>query len=199
MTPSQQRIVKQASQSAIAQLWDSLVPLTSVNSFMQTGAHPDDETTKLLARLSIGDGVRTSYVCGVRGEGGQNDIGTELRAELGVLRTREMENAAAILNMQLYWLNEEYDGSIFDFGLSKSAVETFEIWGKERTIEALVRAIRTERPDVIAPTFLDIPGQHGHHRAITLATEAAFALAADPQAFPDHMASGLRPWQVKKY
>ena len=199
MTPSQQRIVKQASQSAITQLWDSLVPLTSVSSFMQTGAHPDDETTRLLARLSIGDGVRISYVCGVRGEGGQNDIGTELCAALGVLRTREMEHAASILNMQLFWLNEEYDGSIFDFGLSKSAVETFEIWGKERTIEGLVRAIRTERPDVIAPTFLDIPGQHGHHRAITVATQEAFALAADPHAFPEQIAAGLRPWQVKKY
>ncbi len=198
MTPSQQRIVEQASQSAITRLWDSLMPLTTISSFMQTGAHPDDETTRLLARLSIGDGVRTSYVCGVRGEGGQNDIGTESRAALGVLRSREMERAAAIVNMQLYWLNEEYDGSIFDFGLSKSADETFEIWGRERTIEGLVRAIRTERPDVIAPTFLDIPGQHGHHRAITLATEAAFFLAADPDAFPAQIAAGLRPWQIKK-
>lgn len=199
MTPSQQRIMRQASQSAITKLWDSLVPLRSVCSFMQTGAHPDDETTRLLARLSKGDGVRLSYVCGVRGEGGQNDIGTELRATLGVLRTREMEQAARVLDMQLFWLNEEYDGPIFDFGLSKSPTETFEHWGHERTVAGLVRAIRTERPDVMAPTFLDIPGQHGHHRAITVATEEAITLAADPEAFPEQLAAGLRPWQVKKY
>ncbi len=198
MTPSQQRIVQQAAQSAITRLWDSLVALKSVSSFMQTGAHPDDETSRLIARLSKADGIRVSYVCGVRGEGGQNDLGTELRSALGVLRTREMERAAGTLNMALYWLNEEYDGAIFDFGLSKSPTETFEHWGHERTVEGLVRAIRTERPDVIAPTFLDIPGQHGHHRAITVATEEAFALAADPQAFPHHLADGLRPWQVKK-
>ncbi len=199
MTPSQLRIMRQASQSAIASLWDSLVPLRSVGSFMQTGAHPDDETSRLLARLSRGDGVRVSYVCAVRGEGGQNDIGTELRATLGVLRTREMEQAAKVLDMQLYWLNEEFDGPIFDFGLSKSATETFEHWGRERTVAGLVRAIRTERPDVMAPTFLDIPGQHGHHRAITVATEEAIALAADPNAFPQQLAAGLRPWQVKKF
>ncbi len=198
MTPNQRRITQQASQSAIVQLWDSLVALGSVNCFMQTGAHPDDETTRLLARLAKGDGARVAYACGVRGEGGQNDIGRELRNSLGVLRTREMEAAADVLGMELYWLNEDYDGAIFDFGFSKSSEETFEIWGKERTLERLVRAIRAARPDCIAPTFLDVGGQHGHHRAITAATIEAFRLAADGSAFPEHRAAGLMPWQVKK-
>ncbi len=198
MTPSQKRIFEQASGSAITRLWDSLVPLTSVNSFLQTGAHPDDETTRLLARLAKADGVRLGYVCAVRGEGGQNDIGTEARSVLGVLRTREMERAAAVLDMELFWMNEEAEGAIFDFGLSKTAEETFGYWGRERTVERLVRTIRTFRPDVIAPTFLDVPGQHGHHRAVTQATEEAYRLAADPDAFPEHATEGLAPWQAAK-
>ncbi len=198
MTPDQKRIVEQASDSAIARLWDALVPLTSVNSFLQTGAHPDDETTRLLARLAKADGVRLGFACGVRGEGGQNDIGTENRSVLGVLRTREMERAAAVLDMELFWLNEEIEGAIFDFGLSKTAEETFGYWGRERTVERLVRAIRAFRPDVVAPTFLDVPGQHGHHRAITQATEEAFHLAADADAFPEHARDGLAPWQAAK-
>ncbi|MEE8272009.1 MAG: NEW3 domain-containing protein [Alphaproteobacteria bacterium] len=198
MTPDQRRLERHAADSAIVRLWESLVPLTSINSFLQTGAHPDDETSRLLARLAKGDGVRVGYACAVRGEGGQNAIGTEARNELGVLRTREMEGAAATLGMTLYWLNEEFDGAIFDFGLSKSADEAFRHWGRERTLERLVRAIRTFRPDVMAPTFLDVPGQHGHHRAVTVATEEAFHLAADPAAFPDHLHDGLLPWQVKK-
>jgi len=198
MTPDQKRILDQAAGSAIARLWDSLVPLKSVSSFLQTGAHPDDETTRLLARLAKADGVRLGYACAVRGEGGQNDIGTESRSVLGVLRTREMERAAAVLDMELFWLNEEIDGAIFDFGLSKSAEETFGYWGRERTVERLVRVIRSFRPDVLAPTFLDVPGQHGHHRAVTQATEEAFRLAADPQAFPEHARDGLAPWQAAK-
>lgn len=198
MTPDQKRIFEQASGSAITRLWDSLMPLTSVNSFLQTGAHPDDETTRLLARLAKSDGVRLGYVCAVRGEGGQNDIGTEARSVLGVLRTREMERAAAVLDMELFWMNEEAEGAIFDFGLSKTAEETFGYWGRERTVERLVRTIRTFRPDVVAPTFLDVPGQHGHHRAVTQATEEAFRLAADPAAFPEHAKEGLTPWQAAK-
>ena len=179
-------------------LWDALVPLRSINAFMQTGAHPDDETSPLLARLSKGDGVRVAYACAVRGEGGQNVIGTELDNAMGVLRTREMEHAVRVLGAELYWLNEDYDGAIFDFGFSKSPVETFERWGRERTVERIVRAIRTFRPEVIAPTFLDVGGPHGHHRAVTVATGEAFTLAADPTAFPEQIAKGLRPWQVKK-
>ncbi len=198
MTPDQQRIAAQASASAITRLWDSLVPLKSVNRFLQTGAHPDDETTRLLARLAKADGVRLGFACGVRGEGGQNDIGTESRAVLGVLRTREMERAAETLDMELFWLNEELEGPIFDFGLSKTAEETFGYWGRERTVERLVRTIRAFRPDVVAPTFLDVPGQHGHHRAITQATEEAFHLAGDADAFPEHGRDGLAPWQAAK-
>ncbi|MEM1342648.1 MAG: PIG-L family deacetylase, partial [Pseudomonadota bacterium] len=85
------------------ELWWALRPLTSVVRFMQTGAHPDDEMSGMLAALAIRDGVNISYACSTRGEGGQNDIGTEAGADLGALRTREMERACDVLGMRMYW------------------------------------------------------------------------------------------------
>lgn len=199
MTPDQTRLLEQSATSGAIDLWRSLLPLKSVITVLQTGAHPDDETSELLARLSLGDGVRVAFACAVRGEGGQNAIGTEAGPVLGVLRTAEMARAADTLDIGLYWLNEDYDGAIVDFGFSKSGEETFERWGHDRLLERLVRVIRTVKPDIVLPTFLDIPGQHGHHRAVTIATEEAFFAAADPNAFPDHLADGLTVWQAQKY
>ena len=58
-------------------LWRRLMSLRSLVTFMQSGAHPDDETSKLLARLSLGDGMHIVYANAVRGQGGQNALGTE--------------------------------------------------------------------------------------------------------------------------
>ncbi|MEO1227032.1 MAG: PIG-L family deacetylase [Pseudomonadota bacterium] len=199
MTPDQARLMEQAATSGAISLWRTLLPLKSVTTVLQTGAHPDDETSALLARLSLGDGMRVAFACAVRGEGGQNAIGTEAGPVLGVLRTAEMARAADMLDMELYWLNEAYDGTIVDFGFSKSGEETFARWGHDRLLERLVRVIRTVKPDIVLPTFLDIPGQHGHHRAVTIATEEAFFAAADPDVFPQHLADGLTVWQAQKY
>ena len=58
-------------------LWRRLVALRSLATIMQTGAHPDDETSKMLARLSLGEGMHVIYVNAVRGQGGQNALGSE--------------------------------------------------------------------------------------------------------------------------
>jgi LmbE family N-acetylglucosaminyl deacetylase len=195
MSEDRRRLEAAAAEPAILRLWLALQPLRSTVRVLQTGAHPDDETTALLVRLARKDGAAVAYVCAVRGEGGQNAIGTERGAELGALRTREMELAARRVPMRLYWLNEEIDGPIHDFGLSKRPEEALEVWGRERTLERLVRVIRHFRPDILLPTFLDVDGQHGHHRAITRLTVEAFDAAGDPAAFPDQ---GLLPWHPAK-
>ena len=188
------RIARERTQPRIVQLWQALAPLKTVVSFMNTGAHPDDETSAMLAAMSFRDGIDLSYACSTRGEGGQNDIGTEATETLGVLRTAEMERACDVLNLRMYWLSVSPEDSIFDFGFSKSGVETMGKWGRARTLARFVDILRTEKPDIICPTFLDIPGQHGHHRAMTEAAHLVMDLAADP-AFPD---SSLPPWQVSK-
>ncbi|VAW12300.1 FIG00883040: hypothetical protein [hydrothermal vent metagenome] len=192
------RIDRQRANPRITRLWKAMRPLGSVASFLNTGAHPDDETSAMLAGLAYRDGLRIAYACANRGEGGQNEIGTERGADLGAVRTVEMERAADQLGMGLYWLSTSPEDPIFDFGFSKSGTETFGHWGQERTVAALVRIIRFERPDIVCPTFLDVPGQHGHHRAMTEATQDAVALAADPAAFPEQIGAGLTPWQVSK-
>ena len=193
-----QRINHQACKPRIVALWHTLQSLKSCVSFMNTGAHPDDETSAMLSALSLRDGLSISYACVNRGEGGQNELGSEATQDLGVLRTAEMERAAEALNLRLYWLSESPEDTLFDFGFSKSGVETLSKWGETRTLQRLVEIIRIERPDIIAPTFLDIPGQHGHHRAITQTTHAAMHAAADPAFKTTSSQLCLQAWQVKK-
>lgn len=192
------RVLEQERQRAVVQLWEALTPLKSIASQMTTGAHPDDERSSLLALLSRGHGVRVITITANRGEGGQNSIGLERYDALGVLRSHEMEEASRAFNVELYFLSEDFNDPIYDWAFSKSAVETFEFWGRENLLEKLVRVIRESRPDVLFTNFQDVWGQHGHHRAVTIATEEAFYLAADPEAFPEHFELGLRPWQAKK-
>ena len=193
------RISQQERERGIVELWERLVPLKSVASFMTVGAHPDDERSSLLALLSQGYGVRTVTVTANRGEGGQNAIGTEYRQALGVLRSREMEEASLAYNVELFFLSESFEDPIYDESFSKSAVETLELWGDDVMMEKLVRAVRQSRPDILFTNFQDVFGQHGHHRAMAAAAEEAFRLAADPEAFPEHLAMGLAPWQAKKF
>ncbi|MFT4726797.1 MAG: LmbE family N-acetylglucosaminyl deacetylase [Granulosicoccus sp.] len=189
-----ERIERQVKAPRALTLWRTLQSLNCCVSFMNTGAHPDDETSAMLATLSYRDGINVSYACANRGEGGQNNMGSHSVYDLGVIRTAEMERAADILSLRLYWLNETADDTIFDFGFSKSGVETLDKWGHERTLKRFVQIIRTERPDIICPTFLDIPGQHGHHRAMTQLAHEVVDAAAD-ESFDKGL---LPPWQVKK-
>ncbi len=187
------RIEAQRAEPALLTLWRTLQPLRGLARFMSSGAHPDDEQSGMLAALAYRDGLSLSYVCATRGEGGQNDIGREAGAALGALRTAEMAQAADVLGLDLRWLGDGPDDPITDFGFSKSGADTLARWGRERTLRRFVEAIRADRPDILCPTFLDIPGQHGHHRAMTELAPVAVRAAADP----GFAAAGL-PWRVSK-
>lgn len=199
MLSPRERIERQKASPALVRLYRALSRLKSPLTMMNTGAHPDDENSALLAYLSLGLGMRVIVACSTRGEGGQNVLGPERGGALGVLRTRELEEAARELDADIHWLGHGPDDPVHDFGFSKDGDGTFFRWGEERIVERLVRAYRLERPDVVIPTFLDVPGQHGHHRAMTRAAEKAIALAADASAYPEHFAEGLSPWKVAKF
>ena len=199
MLTALQRIERQKSSSALVRLHRALNRLRSTVTLMHTGAHPDDEQSGLMAYLRFGLGMKVVIACSTRGEGGQNALGPERGGALGTIRSREMEEAARILDCDVHWLGHGPDDSVHDFGFSKDGDGTFAHWGEEKTVERLVRAYRAERPDIVLPTFLDVPGQHGHHRAMTRAAETAIRLAADPHAFTEHLAEGLTPWQVAKF
>ena len=199
MLDDHRRLARAVHQPALVRLHRALSHLRSVLTVMNTGAHPDDEINGLLTALRFAMGMRVVVACSTRGEGGQNALGPERGAALGVLRTAEMEEAARRMDADVVWLGHGPDDPVHDFGFSKNGEDTLRRWGEERIIERLVRAYRQYRPDIVIPTFLDVPGQHGHHRAMTRAAEKAFFLAADAAAFPEHEKLGLRPWQVCKF
>lgn len=177
----------------------ALSRLKSTVTVLHTGAHPDDEQNSMLAAMRFGLGMRTIIGCSTRGEGGQNTLGPERGGALGVVRTRELEEAADVIDADIVWFGFGPNDPVHDFGFSKNGHDTLERWQHELILERLVHAYRSEKPDIVIPTFLDVPGQHGHHRAMTMAAEEAIALAADDNSYPEHFAQGLAPWQVAKF
>ncbi|MBT5074888.1 MAG: PIG-L family deacetylase [Kordiimonadaceae bacterium] len=199
MTESQRRIAEQQQLSGINRLWNALTPLKHVGSFMNCGAHPDDERSHILAYIARNQGARVMYATATRGKGGQNAVGTEAGDDLGAFRTEELQAAASEIPMSVHFYSARFGDEIDDFGFSTDPAEAEEHWGKDRMRERLVRIIRQQKPDIISPTFLDVDGQHGHHRAVTRATIDAYVLAADPTAYPAQITEdGLKPWQAKK-
>ena len=55
--PEQDRILAEAHAPLVSRLWRALAGLGSTITFMNTGAHPDDETSAMLAALWLRDGV----------------------------------------------------------------------------------------------------------------------------------------------
>src|SRR5262245_25968138 len=142
MLTDRERIEKQKQSSSLARLHRALSRLGSTITMMNTGAHPDDEHNGLLAYLRFGLGLRIVVACSTRGEGGQNALGPERLGALGILRSREMEEAARELDADIHWLGHGPDDPIHDFGFSKDGDQTFARWGEERIVERLVRAYR---------------------------------------------------------
>lgn len=170
-----------------------LKSLKQMGSVLYVAAHPDDENTELLAYLARGRDYRTAYLSLTRGDGGQNVLGSDLGAKLGMARTEELMAARQIDGARQYF------SRAVDFGFSKNYVETLKVWNKQEILSDVVRVIRLFKPDVIVTRFSPSPGgTHGHHTASTVLAMEAFKLAGDPSAFADQIAEGLVPWQPKR-
>ncbi len=177
-----------------AGLGQQLKRLQTTASAMHTAAHPDDEDSGLLAYLARKEMARTSYLSLNRGEGGQNVIGTELFEPLGVIRTEELLQARRLDG------GEQFFTRVMDYGFSKTRKEAATIWGEEKTLGDMVRAIRLFRPLVIISRFSGTPADgHGQHQLAGYLSPIAFKAAADPTKFPEHFREGLEPWQAKKF
>ncbi|WP_052726347.1 PIG-L family deacetylase [Devosia epidermidihirudinis] len=193
-----QLIAAQKGEPPIVKLYRQLERLTSTVTLMTTGAHPDDEPSGMLAALRHVYGIRPVLYCITRGEGGQNAIGPERGSVLGVLRTREMTEASRSLDASLAFGGQGHNDSVHDFGFSKDPNATIDRWGRDRVIERMTWAFRYYRPDVIMNCFLDVGGQHGHHRAANVATFVTAELSGNAEEFPEQIARGLKPWTVPK-
>jgi len=171
------------------QQWDAgeimhqIEKLKVVGSALYIAAHPDDENTRLISYLSNERKVRTGYLSLTRGDGGQNLIGPELRAPLGVIRTEELLAARALDG------GEQFFTRANDFGYSKSPNETLEIWDEEKVLADMVWVIRKFRPDIIINRFDHrTPGTtHGHHTSSAMLSTRAFEMAGDPAAYPEQL------------
>jgi len=184
--------VRENTGSAAA--WRALLRLRTTATVMHTTAHPDDEDGALLAWLSRNQGVRTGLLTLNRGEGGANAIGPELYDALGLLRTEELLAAGR------YYGVDQMFTRVIDFGFSKRMDETLEHWGKENVLRDVVRAVRVYRPDVLVARFHGKARDgHGNHQTAGLMSIEVFRAAADPSRFPEQIAEGLRPWQIKKF
>jgi len=168
--------------------------LQTIASGLHTGAHPDDESTDLLAYLARGEGARAAYLSLNRGEGGQNGIGPELWEGLGVIRTEELLAARKLDGA------EQYFTRAFDFGFTRSAEETLQKWNREEILGDIVRVIRMMRPLVVINGFTGTAQDgHGQHQVAGMLTPEAINAAADPNRFPEQIAKeGLQPWRVLK-
>jgi LmbE family N-acetylglucosaminyl deacetylase len=160
---------------------------------LQTTAHPDDESAATLTWLSRKFHAQTALFCLTRGEGGQNILGSEKYEALGLVRTGELFEACRYYGTDLYF------GKVLDFGFSKTAEETLAKWGREATLEDMVRFIRRWRPAVILSRFQGSPMDgHGHHQAAGILTREAFRAASDPKSFPGQLKDGLQIWKPGK-
>ena len=170
----------------------ALRKLTTTGTVVHMTAHPDDENNAALALYARHVGARVALVTATRGDGGQNEIGTEIFDALGVLRTEEL------LAAHRFDGAEQYFTRAVDFGYSFSQQETLEKWGHQEILGDFVRHIRTLRPDVIISMSPDGAGGGQHHQTAGVLATEAFRAAADPAQFPDQIRDGLRPWQAYK-
>jgi LmbE family N-acetylglucosaminyl deacetylase len=185
--------VRPTYSDGVAGLLQKLQALRTTASILYIAAHPDDEDSALIARLTRGDHARTAYLSLNRGEGGQNIIGPELFEALGVIRTEELLQARALDGGQQFFTRS------FDYGFSKTLDEARAKWDAEAILGDVVRAIRLFRPLIVAARFSGTPADgHGQHQFAGYITPLAFEAAADPGRFPEHLAEGLRPWQAQK-
>jgi LmbE family N-acetylglucosaminyl deacetylase len=159
---------------------------------LMIGAHPDDEDTQLITWLARGRGVETAYLSLTRGDGGQNLIGNELGEALGVIRTEELLAARRIDGGRQYFTRA------YDFGFSKSAVETYRHWPKDSILRDVVTVVRVFRPHVIVSVFSGAPRDgHGHHQVAGLLAREAYDVAGDTVRFPRDQFGA--PWAPLKF
>lgn len=152
-----------------AGIYKELQQLQRMGTVMYIAAHPDDENTRLITYLVHHDHINTVYLSLTRGDGGQNIIGNEQGAALGLIRTNEMMMARKIDG------GKQLFTRFIDFGFTKSPVETFNFWNKQQVVDDIKTAIQQYKPDVLICRFPTTgEGGHGQHTASAIAALEAF-------------------------
>ncbi|GAA5083455.1 hypothetical protein GCM10023210_02150 [Chryseobacterium ginsengisoli] len=173
---------QQIRPSKSSEIYREIKTLKHLPKVLYLAAHPDDENTGLLSWLINDQNVETGYLSLTRGDGGQNLLGTEQGAALGLIRTHELLEARKLDGAQQFFTRA------IDFGFSKNTTDTFKQWDENSIIADVVWVIRTFRPDVIICRFPPTAAAgHGQHAASAVVAEKAFKLAGDKTAFPNQL------------
>lgn len=164
------------------EIYQSIQKLNFLGTVLYVAAHPDDENTNLISYFANDVKARTAYLSLTRGDGGQNEVGPDIREFLGLIRTQELLAARRTDG------GEQFFTRANDFGYSKHPDETLEIWNKEEVLKDVVATIRKFKPDVIINRFNHrTPGaSHGHHTSSAMLSMEAFDLAAD-KSYKTHL------------
>ena len=161
-------------------------------TFLQAPAHPDDETNALFALFGHGMGLRAIDLQNNRGDGGQNEIGPELFADMAVLRTSELLAAHRLDGA------EQYFTRAIDYGYSFDPGEVIGKWGRKEIVGDYARLFRMLRPDVVVTMNIQGRGGDRAHEATTVLVREGYLAAGDPAMYPEQIREGLRPWTPKK-
>jgi len=183
---------QQVRPSKSSEIYRELKTLKHLPKVLYLAAHPDDENTGLFSWLINDQNVETGYLSLTRGDGGQNLLGTEQGAALGLIRTHELLEARKLDGAQQFFTRA------IDFGFSKNTTDTFKQWDEDSIIADVVWVIRKFRPDVIICRFPPTAAAgHGQHAASAVVAEKAFKLAGDKTAFPNQL-KYVNVWQPKR-
>ena len=181
-----------AQQLSGSEIYHQIKKLNVLGNVLYLAAHPDDENTRFISYCANEKLLNTGYLSLTRGDGGQNLIGTEIREELGIIRTQELLSARRVDGGQQFFTRAN------DFGYSKTPEETLKMWDKEKILSDVVWVIRNFRPDLIVCRFpINGKGGHGHHTSSALLAMEAFDLAADSLAFKEQL-KHVSIWQPKR-
>ncbi|NTE00781.1 PIG-L family deacetylase [Agrobacterium tumefaciens] len=183
---------QQVQPAKSSEIYRELKTLKHLPKVLYLAAHPDDENTGLLSWLINDQNVETGYLSLTRGDGGQNLLGTEQGAALGLIRTHELLEARKLDGAQQFFTRA------IDFGFSKNTNDTFKQWDADSITADVVWVIRKFRPDVIICRFPPTAAAgHGQHAASAAVAEKAFKLAGDQSAFPNQL-KYVSVWQPKR-
>ncbi len=113
--------------------------------------------------------------------------------QLALVRTQELLAADRRYGVDQYFTR------VADFGFSKTLDEALSVWGHDRVLYDVVRAVRLNRPLVLAAVFVGgITDGHGQHQVSGEMAQEVFKAAGDPNVFPDQIKAGLLPWTPLK-
>lgn len=175
-----------------AQIYHEIAQLNNLVNVLYLAAHPDDENTRLIAWLVNDKHMRTAYLSLTRGDGGQNILGNEQGAALGLIRTHELMEARKLDGA------EQYFTRAIDFGFSKNYKETFKHWNEDQLTSDVVWVMRKYRPDVVICRFPpNEQAGHGQHAASAILAAKAFSKAGDKSQYKDQL-KYYSAWQPKR-